>query len=92
MSDPISPRSPDEPTVRGTIARLRAGRYAEAYADALVLLARRPQDAAVVDLLARTAACVERQEEALALLRRLRERGVAPELMERVLRELPATA
>jgi hypothetical protein len=51
---------------------LESGSYAAAYADALVLLARQPEDREAVDLFVRAAACTERQDEGAEVLRGLR--------------------
>ncbi|MCP5158423.1 MAG: hypothetical protein H6974_14735 [Gammaproteobacteria bacterium] len=60
--------------IQRAIDWLRQGAHAAAYADAVVLLARQPENGAVVDLLVRAAACAERQEEALEFLRRFSHR------------------
>jgi hypothetical protein len=70
----IGPLHSATPSIERANALLESGSHAAAYGDALVLLARQPENPGAVDVFVRAAACVERQDEGAEVLRGLRHR------------------
>ena len=62
------------PSIERAKAWLESGSHAAAYGDALVLLARQPENCAAVEVFVRAAACAERQDEGAEVLRGFRHR------------------
>ena len=70
----IGPVYSATPSIERANALLESGSHAAAYGEALVLLARQPENPGVVDVFVRAAACAERQDEGAEVLRGLRHR------------------
>ena len=70
----IGPVYSATPSIERANALLESGSHAAAYGDALVLLARQPENPGVVEVFVRAAACAERQDEGAEVLRGLRHR------------------